>query len=625
MHNLIYLLLISILCYLLGRRMLSALGYVHGSMAESLLLSVTGGLGITALYMLLLGLTGMMYRLPVILYISVILPLLLYFGGWRQLRALLSGVWGARKRILPAYWAVLAVFILYALFRLMNCLTPVLDGDSTSWYLGIPKLYIENGSILNPPVSVDYLSSNLPQNMYMLSVFGMLLESEILSQLILGWLCGMLSMLAVYVISRNFASRQISLVMAIIFFTMPTLSWLIYSAKLDLGFTMFELSFWVLLIKYIRSASPRDLFISAIFLGFAVGSKYHGLIALTFTAVVIFIIDLVRKRKFWKVIGTIFVFSVITLAIGSPSYIKSLLMVRDPFFPFLSNPGVVEGEGFNIYKTGWDYFRFLYNMVFYRDFLIRPISYADRAIGFLPVMFLPFLLCCFRRISQLKRQLIVVFGVYFVLLSMAICWSVWPFPRHFLPAIGLMTATGAIGLAHMNRIIGRRITLPVVTVCILAMVLTMNVSYSKIDRQIKYLSGSISKQHYLEQVLFNNGRHMNSGMLAYVSVMDPAARIVTLDYGNGFYVPRPFLKKKYVYLISDVEELMASLKADGFSHVYYSSTNTAMFVEKFNSGRQVALLEPQNSHLLSVQYQSGDQYLLRIDYDQNKTELPNQD
>jgi len=625
MHNLIYLLLISILCYLLGRRMLSALGYVHGSMSESVLLSLTGGLGITALYMLLLGLTGMISPLPVILYISVLLPMLLYFGGWRQLSALFSGVWGARKRITPAYGAVLAVFIMYALFRLMNCLTPVLDGDSTSWYLGIPKLYIESGTILNPQVSVDYLSSNLPQNMYMLSVFGMLLESEILSQLILGWLSGMMGMLAVYVISRNFASRKISLVMAIIFYTMPTLSWLIYSAKLDLGFTMFELTFWVLFIKYINGAERKDLNLSAVFLGFAVGSKYHGLIALTYAAVIIFIIDLVRKRSFRQTIETIFVFSIITLAIGSPSYIKSLWMVNDPFFPFLSDPGLVEGEGFNIYRTGWDYFRFLYNMVFYRDFLIRPISYADRAIGFLPVMFLPFSLYCFPRIKQNKRQLAVIFGVYFILLSMAICWSVWPFPRHFLPATGLLTAIGAIGLAHLISIIGRRITLAIVTVCILVMIMTMNVSYSRIDRQIKYLSGSISKRQYLEQVLFNNGKHMNSGMLDYVSEMDPAARILTLDYGNGFYVPRPFLKKKYVYLISDIEELMALMRADGFTHVYYSKTNTAMYVEKFNSGRQVVLLEPQNSHRLPVQFQSGDQVLLRIDYDQNKTEQPNQD
>ncbi|MBM4404212.1 MAG: glycosyltransferase family 39 protein [Candidatus Cloacimonetes bacterium] len=432
--------------------------------------------------------------------------------------------------------------------------------------------------------------------------------------MILGWLSGLMVMLAVYVISRNFASRQVSLVMAAIFYTMPTLSWLIYSAKLDLGFTMFELAFWVLYVRYLRRTEVKDLYLSALFLGFAVGSKYHGLIALAFAAGVIFILDLWRKQGIWQTIRVIFVFSVITLAVGSPSYVKSLLMVRDPFFPFLSNPGVVEGEGFNIYRTGWDYFRFLYNMVFYRDFLIKPVSYADRAIGFLPFMFIPFSILVWKRMPDDTKRLLITFGIYFILLSMAICWSVWPFPRHFLPAIGLLMALGAIGLTRVNKAVGRGMVFSVLAICMLTTIMTMNVSYSKINSQIKYLSGRLPKAQYLGQILYNNGKHMNTGMLAYVRKMDKKTRIVTLDYGNGFYVPRPFLKKKYVYLTTDIDDLINRFKADGITHIFYSQTHTADFVEKFNSGRQVVLLEPENERFSQLEYRSDDQFLLRIDY-----------
>ena len=534
--------------------------------AEAFLYSTALGLGLIAQLVMLLGFVGLFYH-NVILSLSLILLIVAAFC--------IRKVSLKPKTDLKAQWlrqplwfkAVIVITLLYIIIQLLNCMTPVTNGDSIAWYLSVPKHFLENHGILNRQLVEDYSSSNLPQNLYMLSVLGMTLRSEILSQLILGWLMSVLAFLAVYVAIKSITSRRVAFLAAALFYTMPTLSWLIYSAKMDLGYVMFELCFWSLLLKWFLAKEDRILHISAIFLGLAIGSKYHSLLALAVVSIGIFIYFLANRLSFKKAFTTAVIFGIISLIIGSPSLIKNLYLTGDPFYPMFKGGGFLQGEGFDLYKSVFDIPKFIYAMVFGKQFVMRPLYMADKPLGFLPFIFFPFL-----RIRKLReyKAMVIIASVYIILFLAAVMFSVWPFPRHILPAVGLMVILSAVGSNTRNSLSSRSLLGFAIALVLLSQVLYLAIPYYSRDK-VDYLLGKMSKSEYLSNNIFDKpeGTHMNSKMLSYVTSMPQNTRILALDDGNGYYVPRPFLKKSYVYDGTEIDTFISKCKQDSFSHIYF--------------------------------------------------------
>jgi hypothetical protein len=142
-----------------------------------------------------------------------------------------------------------------------------------------------------------------------------------------------------------------------------------------------------------------------------------------------------------------------------------------------------------------------------------------------------------------------------------------------------------------------------------------NIGIKNIGSKVNYLVGKINKQEYLSKVLFDKPGlvHMNSGMLKYVSSLPDSSRILALDYGNGYYVDRPFLKKDYVYDEDNIDEFMRKCKNDRFTHIYYSDTGVRQFVENPNMVANFIILNYKQLYL-DKHYKFGDQHIYEIIY-----------
>ena len=613
MIDLLFLVLIVIVAYLAGYKFILFIKLRTYGRAEQLLYSLSAGLGILATLILLIGFLGLLYPkliIGIFVAIAFIVILLIPKSAYKNLFA----SWKILDNC-PIWMSALFIITgLYILYQLLNCMTPVINGDSIAWYLSVPKHFIQNHSILNHQLTEDYSSSNLPLNLYMLSILGISLHSEILSQLILGWLMSVLIFLAIYVSIKRFTNKRIAILSAALFYTMPAMAWLIFSAKMDLGYVMFELSFWSLFLRWLVNKDNRDLYISAIFLGFAIGSKYHSLITLTCVAIAIFIIKVMNKDRFWDIIKVIFTFSIISLIFGSPSYIKNIILVGDPFYPFFSSYGLVQGEGFDIYKTLLDIPRFIYNMIIGKEFVNKPLYWADRPLGFLSILMV--FLIDFKRIKK-NKQIILTVILYAIILSMAVMFSVWPFPRHILPAVALMLILFAI--LNNNLILTKKfVPIGWVIVIMIAIQCIPNMGLKNIGYKANYLIGKINKQEYLAKVLFDKpgSFDMNSGMLKYVSSLPDSSRILALDSGNGYYVDKPFLKKDYVYDESNIDEFIKDCKNDKFTHIYYSEVGLEQYINNPKIIAHFIILKHKEKYL-SNHYISGNQHIFEIVYPNN--------
>lgn len=616
MINLLFLALIVLLSYFIGIKLLTLLKFSFNSLSVRALLSITFGMGIIATVMFMFGVMGLYYKLIIISSLVIPLIVLVILFGKSEYLYLKRKIQLVEIRKKSLLCLLLAIFMCYVLFNLIRCMTPVLNGDSLYAYLQVPSLYVNNHSIYK----IDWIQwSNAPLNIQMLSALGILLHSDILSQLLSGWLAGLLCALAIYVLARKFVNRKIALISAIIFYTMPTLSWLIHSTKVDLGYTLFELCFWILFVTWIMSKKWKHLLISAIFLGFAIGSKYHALIALFFAACTIFIIMVRNKEKFRGIILIIFLFSIIALSIGSPSYIKNYIYTNDPVYPFITNPSHSSEENINQYKGIVDYIRFQYNMIFGKDYLFTPRPMMDRPIGFLPVLFLPFIFFINKRSKFIQKLLFVLLG-YYIFLSFIIYKSVFPYPRHFLPAIGLLTVINAIGLQNCYKYMSQRFIVMVLIVGVTGTILMSDMTLfskstrNRIHTQLSYILGSISKEDYLKEILFNSYRHMNYAMLEFVKTLDRDVRIMSLDYASGYYVERPILKENYIISVQDIDSLMTLLKNDKITHVYYSKPGMDYVINTFNDGLYSPLINRDNNNLIKLVCQYDDQYLYQLVY-----------
>ena len=612
MLNLLFLFLITVLSYLIGIKILSLLKLSFSNLSERVLLSIVFGLGVIALIMFILGILGLYYKLIIIPLFLISLLILMILFGKKEYLFLKNNAHFPDIRNQGIMWVIYTIFILYLCYNLMRCMTPVIEGDSLHAYLHVPNLYIENYRIF----SIDWsLHDNLPLNIYMLNALGILLHSDILSQLISGWLMGLLFSLAVYVLARNFVSRKIALISAIIYYTLPILSRHIFSTKIDLGYTMFELCFWILFVKWIKSKDRKHLLISAIFLGFAIGSKYHSLIALFFAACVVFVLLLINKKKLSYILLTVTIFSIIALAIGSPSYIKNYIYTNDPVYPFISNPNFGSHENINQYQGIVDYIRFQYNMFFGKDYLLAPRPFGYRPIGFLPILFLPFIFFE-KRMKKYKKKTLIVFGLYYLFLSFIIYKSVFPYPRHFLPAIGLLIVINSVNLETAFQKINKNLIMVVIIISAFFTIMFYNNVYNrKLPLKLRYIVGKIDKTEYLQKALFDtSGWHMNFEMLEYVKTMPQDTRIMTLDYGNCYYVERPFVKKLYTFTIRDLDSLLTEFGKDKITHIYFNKPIMEEFVRDWCNGQYSAILKGMDNNKLTFENKAGEQYLYRINY-----------
>lgn len=616
MLEILILVVLVVFCYLLGKVELGALKLSFVGLSEQLLLSTSLGLGSLALFMLGLGLAGLYYRWLVVPVLIVAMIMLVYFNGRQECLSIVDELKRKSFKLPTLLLLIVLLGLAYSLIKLLQCATPVMEHDSLVAYLHVPKLYVEHHGIY----SIRWMNwDDLPLNIQMLNGLGILLYSEILAQLISGWLMGILCSLAVYVIARKFVNRSIALVSAIIFYTMPTLSWIFYSTKIDLGYAMFELCFWALFVRWFYEKDKKLLYISAIFLGLAIGSKYHALFALVFAVPVLFISLIKTQERFTKIVLIIFTFCIIALAIGCPAYIKNYAYTGDPFCPFISEQDTGSLENCNQYSGLLDYVRFQYNMVFEKDYFVTPTFFSGHAMGYLIIVFLPFLVF-YKLVEKRHRALILIFTAYYLFLSFIIFKSAYPFVRHFLPAIGLLAVINAYGLKVSIQCVSNKITYSYALLGLVCMVVFVNVgfgpaSYSRIKIQVQYLTGSVTKTDYMKHILPSYYQNMNDEMVAHTKNMEVDALIMALDRKLNYFADRPLIRNDYFYTIRDYDSLIARLREEGFTHVYFSKPMMDRFVFNTLNRTYSPILEGISKGSLILELQAGDQYLYRIFYD----------
>ncbi|MBI4538179.1 MAG: glycosyltransferase family 39 protein [Gemmatimonadetes bacterium] len=580
---------VALVCVAAGRTLLLGLRPGGVRRYEAVVLSAGLGFGVVVYGMALLGFAGL-FRPATAWGLLTVLAVL---GGWGWWRHPGWTAWDAGEGECGALsWPVKAlatVGLAYFVGYTAVALAPTLEGDSTATYLLLAREYARRGRI----VSVDYAYTNtLPLNGQMLSTLGYLLGGQILGQLLVVWLTGLLAVGAIYAMGRAWFSREAVVVALVTWYGMYSVAYLAASGKIDLAWAAFDLlgllSFgrW-----YFFEGSARDwrwLVVAGFFLGLAGGVKQVS----AFMAIPLGVGMAVRLWQDGRRRPTAWVAAY--AAIGLPAALALIWVVRTYLMtgaPAETGERLVNDHGvIGFFRTVW-HMSMLGN-------LPSTEGPVGKSIGPTMLATVPLLLLL-RRIDR---------RVWHVLAFCALMLVLWfhgvQRARHLLPTLGLLALLAGY---VVTRLLAQRRWFGRLLVALMVASLGLNlgtwgyINFVAFER-MPYVLGRQDLDGYLAANLPKSPWHPNYAIVAYVREHVPAsARIAALAGGNSLYVERPF----YSYFLTtrgrrqtedfpDPEQFVAQMRAAGITHAF--TDDFTIRVRKIE-GAWFAQAEFQKKHL----------------------------
>jgi hypothetical protein len=453
--------------------------------------------------------------------------------------------------------AALAVLLLYGGAYTLVALTPTLEGDSLAGYLLTAREYARLGGL----AVVDHAyTDTYPANGQMLSTLGFLLGGQIVAQLLIAWLTGLVALGSIYALGRRWFSRRAALLGSTVWFGMYAVGYLAASGKIDLAWAAFDLLALLSFARwYFAEPDPGDrrwLILAGFFLGLAGGTKQASL----FTGVLLVLAAAIRLRpgreRRWGAWVAACLFLVVPAlpALIWPFRAYALTgAVAAPGDGLINDGGLV---GF--LRTIW-FMSMLGNMPSVEGPLGKSVGPALLATA-------PMLLLC----RPFDRRLRHVCGFS---AAMVVLWFHGvQRARHLLPTLGLLALVVGYLTVH---VLARRPRLGQLIVLLTTASLVVNgvrwgyVNFISITR-LPFVVGRLDSDGYLAANLPKLRWYPNYHMVTSARThLRADARIAALSTTNSFYLERP-LYARWSQTPRDVPSaaaFAASLRAAGITHV----------------------------------------------------------
>jgi len=591
--HIFFLLLILVAGYGLGEKVSQLFKYKRNSILENFLFSVGLGLGAIIFFIFAIGICGLLYK-------NVVLFFLLIFG--------LLGLWEIKKNFRPSVFvpkgkftvfeiSLVIILFLTSLLYLIGALAPDIYYDSMVYYLGVPNYWIVNHKITVVPFNC---LSQHPYNISLLYTVGLLLKDDILAKLI-HFSLGVLTLITIYVFCRKYFNRQIGLLAAVIFYTIPVVGMVSQRAGIELGLAFFETLAVFAFINWCQTdnrpitpafaeasagrrslshsvtqspshpiTSHKWLIISGIFAGLAMGGKYTSVIcAIGLFIIIIFKVLYFDKEGISKALRNAFLFGTICTLVLLPWLIKNTINTGNPVFPFfcdfmghvkLRDPIPLEGCAMrpkNIFLFPW-------TVTMGQD-TKEPIP------GPIFLLTLPFLFL-FGKPDKITKLLLFYSSILYIFWAFWICYL-----RYFIPSLPIISVILAIYISKVTVLqIFKKVILSVTSLVFLGNIYFILLMQKLNQNPLPFVLGLESKEEFL---FTQRGGYPNPyyGVINWANQNLPeTVRILFLGETRGLYTERQIVFSfvndwthivEYSRLSKNGDELAEKLRREKITHI----------------------------------------------------------
>ncbi|MCP4360098.1 MAG: hypothetical protein GY796_18995 [Chloroflexi bacterium] len=565
----------------LGLWILAILQLGPESDLETFLYAVGLGFGLLGILVLLLGMAGLVGT-AVYLILFLLLTLLTAKKAFLFLR----------DRFRPARPSpLITVYLIIAIsLTLFVALLPPTSWDAISYHLKGPQIYLAAGRIVPTLDNAHIAPIYFPNLFEMLFMLAMGLRGDVTAKL-LHFLFSFFLGALVYLAARDQVQVKDPWLAVVFYYAIPMVLVLAGQAYNDLSLAFSQIVALLALFQWQRFRRNKWLVLSGLFCGLAMGHKYTSFVLpLTLTLLLLWEF----RRNLWGVLRPLLIIAIPAVIVAAPFYIKNLILVGNPVYPFLFG-----GDGWDAYLSlaytdpgsglGWDpvaLLRLPYDMMlglqdvsgdgqmgpFFLIFLPLFILYIFRPLGrgatrpFHQILFYALMLYAFWTLGVISsaglyqgRQLFTMF----VILCPVIAWIVADLAQFDHPQFSL-----------------RRFVL-----LVLALALGLNLLGQTADwltkASYRYVVGSDGRDETLTRLL---GPHYKA-MMGINRAVPPDGHVAFLWEPRSYYCQPTCQPDLLLYKFGHLEQLYGD--ADGIGQAWQEQGITHVLV--FDAGLQFAV------------------------------------
>jgi hypothetical protein len=510
---------------------------------ERFLFSV--GIGLGSLSYLSLGLAALGWYRPPVLRVLVfgVAAVGIVWGWWERSIELPRA---PRPKGVNRLWAGLAVA--GAGLALVSALAPEVEYDAAWYHLGIPSVWLEQGTIVDFPnefVSLYPMTSEITYGIAL--SLGGAVAAKLLHFSALLLIAGL-----VYRMARRWTPSASPWLAVALLVTVPTVLWEASTAYIDLGLT-FLIGLGVYAAwSHVRERQTGWLILAVLSFGLAAATKHLALLAVVIVALGMGIAIWNRTHDMLSSVGVAALVGVGPLLIALPWYWRAWAASGNPFFPELFSVfgapaerwDAISERGLDSFLNGFGPATPLGFVTLPWDVTVHGARYGG-SLGPLFLLLLPMLLL-FRRKGR-EVGWIASFVLFFVLL--------WASPlssfqmRFLMPIVPFLAVLGAEAFARVEETVAGRV--PGVLHYGVALLLALNLapftSFHETDR-VEW-DGWLT--HVIHQVPVGvtlgyetQNQYLTRKIPSYAawqyinSATSPNARVLTFSEGDHMYSKR---------------------------------------------------------------------------------------
>jgi hypothetical protein len=315
------------LAYSIGRRILYAFNFK--SPWDDFSFSTGLGIGCIVFLVMVLGFLHILYAWVIVLaYVACILFCLPVYNRWLvKSKKGKSRKSSRQKRILIGAM-ITAVLVIVFLPMLLIPLYPTTYYDALFYHLPYAKDFSLWHAIRYTPYNRFPVFT---LNMEMLFTLMLVLKDQFSAQL-MHFMCLAVTITAVIGWGQRIQLPRAGLFAGVLLLATPQIFMLAGSTFAELGIALFATLGIYSFMIWLYEKDRKWLWLSAVFVGLAVGTKYSSLFFLAILGAVQFYYD-IRARN----IRNTLTFGIIALAVACPWYIRNAIYTGNPVFPFFGN------------------------------------------------------------------------------------------------------------------------------------------------------------------------------------------------------------------------------------------------------------------------------------------------
>jgi hypothetical protein len=487
-----------------------------------------------------LGIFHILYPQNLLIVASVFtfITCLIIFIHAKQVRRLriINLIKDAKKN--PQILFVLCVVSIQASVNLLGALGPDLAFDALWYHLTLPKLYLDHHALSHISGGLLYYS-DMPKLGEMLYVSALAFSNEIAANII-HFIFGILSLIAIYFLSRKFFSVFFSLLVVAIFYANLVVAWESSAAYIDLIRTFFEvMALWSFIIWF-ETKKIKLLILSASILGFAITTKLLAFASVIIFTVLIIYSCIIWKKNFGDVFKNLIIYWLIVLLIPLPWFLFAFFNTGNPIYPIFSP--IFSGINSKIFDLH------LLNPLQFLSTLWTTFVVANDPISPLYLIFLPLIVLFYKKTSQ-KLKLIYIYSLLAIL--QYYCLSQIEGTRlllPYLPALSILCVFVLQQLKEDKRKTSTHLYKYLSILILIASVISIGYRFAANSKYIPVITGQETKAAFLTNHLdFSFGDFYDTDQY-FATHIKPNEIVLLYGFHNLYYIDFAFIDSSWVKL-----------------------------------------------------------------------------